>query len=648
MPDASLEQGFSSTSDHNAIILNILATGAAEGLLQPMAACITMCRRGCSRWHTNAPSTRNAAMIAADPPVAEWPRLKPPLTFGERQVAEALGTSLTSPWELYVQPHLNGLRPDLALLHPERGIFIIEIKDWSDEKDPRAIEAAVRKVEHYALETRELYCPSLQQAYRRQVRSYLALPMMRRNDLVASLPAHFTSEFIILTKEDMGQTGSRLEDESQKAGAMPSGARAAYSDLRHWLIEPEFNAEQRTVLEVDARQRALILSRTESGFRRIKGPSGSGKSLVLAARAAELARAGKRVLVISFNITLLNYLRDLAVRWPNPHLPARPVLDNVTWLNFHHWCKRVCEQSDRAQDYHRLWKDHGDTALDSGVAELTNKVMGEGHEETGKYDAILLDEGQDFALTWWNALRRALRPNGEMVLVADTSQDLYSRADRWTDDAMRGAGFVGPWTELQGSYRLPPGLVDLAKDFLTRFVPERLAVIPTRTQSSLPIEPVSMEWHQVAKGQDVAARIHAALLSQLRRMEALGISELVFLVASTEVGTEVVELLAKNGIKVQHTFGEDDDESRRLKLRFYKGAARVKGTTLHSFKGWESRAVVLHIGGRWSPGDIAAAYAGLTRVRRSPKGSILSVVCEARQLAGFGTEWGGRLETRNE
>ena len=29
-------------------------------------------------------------------------------------------------WEMYIHPHLNGLRPDLVLLHPEFGIAVYE------------------------------------------------------------------------------------------------------------------------------------------------------------------------------------------------------------------------------------------------------------------------------------------------------------------------------------------------------------------------------------------------------------------------------------------------------------------------------------------------------------------------------------------
>ncbi len=53
------------------------------------------------------------------PPREDWSDLPTPLTRGERQVAEFFDKYLPQGWEIYVQPHLNGLQPDIVLLHPE-------------------------------------------------------------------------------------------------------------------------------------------------------------------------------------------------------------------------------------------------------------------------------------------------------------------------------------------------------------------------------------------------------------------------------------------------------------------------------------------------------------------------------------------------
>ena len=48
----------------------------------------------------------------------------------------------------------------------------------------------------------------------------------------------------------------------------------------------------------------------KTGYRRIRGAAGSGKTMVLAHKAAKLMTEGKSVLVLTFNITLVNYIRS--------------------------------------------------------------------------------------------------------------------------------------------------------------------------------------------------------------------------------------------------------------------------------------------------------------------------------------------------
>ena len=66
-----------------------------------------------------------------DPPQEQWDRLPTSLTPGEREVYELFDEKLSLDWEMYIQPHLNGLRPDLVLLNPKVGIAVFEIKDWA-------------------------------------------------------------------------------------------------------------------------------------------------------------------------------------------------------------------------------------------------------------------------------------------------------------------------------------------------------------------------------------------------------------------------------------------------------------------------------------------------------------------------------------
>jgi superfamily I DNA and RNA helicase len=222
------------------------------------------------------------------------------------------------------------------------------------------------------------------------------------------------------------------------------------ADLRNWLVEPDASQTQRTPLILNRDQEQLATTRTETGYRRLKGPAGSGKSAVLAARAAELVDQGEDVLIVTFNVTLRNYLQDLAVR-RSPR--ARR---DVTWLNFHEWSRRVCFEADLITEYKRLWREYFERVKDTAPSEhigfdatfnrelcelLSTALTGSSSSGVKRYDAILVDEAQDFRLEWWRALRLACVPAGEMLLVADATQDVYGTAGAWTENAMAGAGF---------------------------------------------------------------------------------------------------------------------------------------------------------------------------------------------------------------
>ena len=62
-----------------------------------------------------------------DPPRSQLPKLTP----GERQLIDLFDEVLSPKWEMYIQPHLNGLQPDLVLLNPSVGIAVFEVKDWN-------------------------------------------------------------------------------------------------------------------------------------------------------------------------------------------------------------------------------------------------------------------------------------------------------------------------------------------------------------------------------------------------------------------------------------------------------------------------------------------------------------------------------------
>ena len=117
------------------------------------------------------------------PPLTSIDKLRPPLTAGEKLTLDSFLRCLPEKWEIYMQPHLNGMKPDFVLLNPEAGIAVYEVKDWNLHALPfkweedgvgefRLLrqnkngkwyreEDPLKKIFYYKKQILELYAPSL-------------------------------------------------------------------------------------------------------------------------------------------------------------------------------------------------------------------------------------------------------------------------------------------------------------------------------------------------------------------------------------------------------------------------------------------------------------------------------------------------------
>lgn len=625
-------------------------------------------------------STNGAGNIMVNrivcPPIEELDRLRQPLTKGEKRVLEYFDKTLPLSWEIYVQPHMNGLRPDFVLLHPKNGIAVYEVKDWdldameyfaSRDKGgaPRLMarqnghafslerDNPVQKIQLYKDEIYSLYCPRLpSKSGFGTIVAGIVFPFAEAaavERLFEPFRRHYghdkhKTHYPIIARESLERNDPITLKRQVLRSAFQSDddmSDMAANDLRHWLVEPDFSVEQRRPLMIDlsASQKRFVSTRTATGYRRIKGPAGSGKTFVLAGRAAVLASEGKKVLVITFNITLINYILDMAVRFTQ----TGKIRDQIVALNFHAWCKRVAMITGHLDEYHALWSD---VELEHVLKDdLPKAVRGwlEEVEEADRWDAILVDEGQDFELSWWQTLRATLRKEGEALLCADSTQNIYA-VSPWTDEQMTGAGFRGEWGTLSESFRLSPALCQLAKSFIDQYLISTEVQRPEPQEGEFEYKTI-LKWWQIPSGYAAQYCVDAMIDIVKESDPPIAYADLTCIVENEDIGLDVVLLLQYLGIRAIHTFGqgetsiEKQSDGRRKKQAFFKGDARVKVTTLHSFKGWESKVLVVHIGHAETDASLALAYAGLTRLKRDDFGCYLTVVCETEKLSSFGKQW---------
>jgi len=91
--------------------------------------------------------------------------------------------------------------------------------------------------------------------------------------------------------------------------------------------------------------------------------------------------------------------------------------------------------------------------------------MGQGAERwfAWRYDVLIVDEGQDFALSWKDSMLRLLCPDGRAVWLEDPMQNLYGQAPLATDG----------WVTLhaRANYRSPRQIVEMLTHFGTMSEP---------------------------------------------------------------------------------------------------------------------------------------------------------------------------------
>lgn len=611
------------------------------------------------------------------------------LPSDEREIFEFFDQKLPPEWEMYIKPHLNGLSPDIVLINPHAGIAVFDII-----KSDQIIGNPLEKVKFYKKEILKLYCPSLKAHSGKRgaaaITAGLIFTRVPQTQLDSySLFSDRYPRYYPIAGSDSLIAGdlNKLFPEWRKWGKHnPSSLMSddAGIDLQRWLEEPDFNQTQPNPLKLNARQRKIAETRTKVFYRRVKGAAGSGKTQALAARSAVVASEGKRVLVCLFGITSRYYLRDLA--WQ--HATSFPQTSelSIDFLHFHDWCKRVCFMSGRGNDYKLLAQ-----ILASGSSQAKEKVWHNSmpalvkqiYEENltwqstrqvqsvdalehtygnksvdgapPRYHAILVDEGQDITLDWWQTLEKALIPGGEMLLVADKTQNIYGRDFSWFEQEIRGGGFRGEWFELEElgpSYRSPSRLITVLQRFADEFLDED-ADIPRPAQEELNID-LELRWIQVSARTsiddcpDEVANICFKEVQRLHERSVISEADITFLAHTHAIGRAFVKQCESANFPVHHIFGNDKADSRNKKLNFRPRDPRMKATTIHSFKNLESRHLVIYVSNTMIIDDefdqpamlYAVFYTALTRLKKYDGGACcLTVVSTCSELENFGSEW---------
>jgi len=148
----------------------------------------------------------------------------------------------------------------------------------------------------------------------------------------------------------------------------------------------------------------------------IRGVAGSGKTILAIAQAQKFARGGKKTLFVCFNRSLAEWLQE-----------DRPseFKDTIKIDTFHGICSEFCRKaripfSPQWNDGGEFWRTTAPELLLSALEVIPDR-----------FDAVVVDEGQDFYPDWWIGLEmiNSGGENGPFYVFFDPAQNLFVDED---------------------------------------------------------------------------------------------------------------------------------------------------------------------------------------------------------------------------
>ncbi|WP_024449014.1 NERD domain-containing protein [Mycolicibacterium iranicum] len=156
-----------------------------------------------------------------------------------------------------------------------------------------------------------------------------------------------------------------------------------------------------------------LLNRVE-----VRGGAGSGKTFLAMEQARRLARAGQRVALVCYSHGLASYLERITETWNRRQRPA--YVGEFHDLGKTWGAPEGPDESLRNDSTVQFWEHD----LPAQMADLAAQL------DTGhRFDAIVVDEAQDFADAWWDPLLAALKDEetGGLYVFSDEGQRVFNR-----------------------------------------------------------------------------------------------------------------------------------------------------------------------------------------------------------------------------
>lgn len=541
---------------------------------------------------------------------------------GERRFAERLDKKLGDDYLCWFNVPVGpkALQPDFMVLHPGRGLLILEVKDWQLESIQSLNRGQVQlKVngEHvvdknpltqarvYALEAAVLLQkdPMLKQTSGPHA-GKLVMPyawgvvltnITRKMFEAYQLGDAIDADRVICQDEMLDATSPEMFQQrlwNMFYQAFPCQLTPEQIDRVRYHLHPEVRintesgqfgllfdqqASTPSLLKVMDLQQEQLARSLGSGHRVIHGVAGSGKTMILGYRSQYLAPLVKKpVLVLCYNKSLASRLQQL--------IQSSGFGDKVEVHHFHGWCGQLLKRHQV-----KVAEGHGqyfDRQVSSTIAAVQAADI-----EHHQYSAILIDEAHDFEADWFKVVMPMLDPETNSLLVLyDDAQSIYKNK-KTLDFTFSSVGIQarGRTTILRTNYRNTLEILMVAKHFahsiFTESAEQQDDHIPTLSPDSAGRRGDVPELHRFASADD-EVRYIAERISQLIE-QGLPPDQIAVLYQRRGQAENIEAALAEMGI----TFVSTRQQTGKSFL--YSAEPSVKVVSMPSSKGLEFDSVFI-------------------------------------------------------
>ncbi len=506
----------------------------------------------------------------------------------ERRVAEALCAQLPAkavvfhsyPWLRPDRDHLNPQshtvlkegEADFVVVHPRYGVMVVEVKGGEMYCDPATQTWTRKGATHPVKDPFKQAAKNLHALeailMQRGFGSSGFLPFSRARCVVfphcnynGSTPpgAH---KSMLFGASDLSSLGAKIEELFRLQPFIPPAALSA--SILDCIVQgltstfelvpalwSEIQDQEKRLLRFTEDQMNILKVLQSYPRAAIQGVAGSGKTLLAVAKARSFADEGKRVLLLCFTELLAEWLRE--------ELPSA-YHDRLIIRNYHklcsEWTREAGIQWPSVTDELEFFKERAPRLLEDAI-ELRPDL---------NFDAVVVDEGQDFLLAWWDTVELInKRPTeGPLYIFLDPEQQIFHECLPRMPD-------LGPPFVLPVNCRNTEQIAKQCGAIIGKEIavnkgapsgsPPKQIEAPSRDRQKAEVEKQVQEWMHPNAGLK-ANQIAIVTRGKLEKSSLTGLDSI-------------------SGYAVTH------------RLRDWRNGAGILVTSLHRFKGLEADALIL-------------------------------------------------------